>query len=257
MIERTRLRALLENRFDRYNREEFIDDDPVSIPHRYTKKQDIEISGLLAATLAWGQRKTILAKSGQLMDLFDNAPYDFIRHHKSRDLKRLRHFTHRTFKPDDLIYFVTFLRHHFQTNDSLEACFAPQPGESNVGASLSRFRDYFFSLPNLRDRTKKHVATPSKGSTCKRLNMYLRWMVRADGRGVDFGLWRSIEPSQLVCPVDVHVGRVARALGLIERKQTDWLAAVELTDRLKELDPADPVRFDFALFGLGVIEGEL
>ncbi|HEY8510906.1 MAG TPA: TIGR02757 family protein [Cyclobacteriaceae bacterium] len=244
------LKAYLDELADRFNRPQFIDNDPVSIPHAFSHKQDIEIAGLFAAVLAWGQRGTIIKKCNELMDRMDRAPYAFIRDHGESDLRRLVGFRHRTFNDTDLLYFVAFLHWYYNHHESLETVFE---GES-IETGLDRFHTMFFSLDGCPTRTRKHISTPAKKSTCKRLNMYLRWMVRRDDRGVDFGLWRNISPASLICPCDVHVDRVARKLGLIKRKQTDWQTALELTNRLKQFDPDDPVRYDFALFGLGVVE---
>ncbi|RYG23252.1 MAG: TIGR02757 family protein, partial [Chitinophagaceae bacterium] len=184
----------------------------------------------------------------------DNSPYEFILNHKAPDLKPFMHFAHRTFNAIDLLYFIHFLQYHYQQHDSLEAAFAPTryKGE-HVEQALIRFHNYFFSIEH-PDRTRKHIATPARKSACKRLNMYLRWMVRKDKNGVDFGIWKKIKPPQLIIPIDVHVARVARHFNLLERPATDWLAAVELTERLKEFDKTDPAKYDFALFGLGVLE---
>ena len=226
----------------------------------FSQKQDIEIMGFWAATLAWGQRVTIIKKCKELITLMDGAPYDFIINHEEPDLKKLLKFKHRTFNDVDTLYFIAFFRQHYERFESLEDAFMPTPPgplkgeERSVEAYLNHFRSYFFSLPDFPHRTKKHVSSPSQKSTCKRLNMFLRWMVRSDDRGVDFGIWKKIPPSQLICPLDVHVARVARRFGLMTRTQTDWQAALELTDYLITLDAADPVKYDFALFGLGVME---
>lgn len=249
-IKQSELKAFLDEKSDYYNRPSFIENDPVSVPHQFTLKQDIEIAGFFAAVLAWGQRITIIKKCNELMDRMDREPYAFVAGHRTSDLKRLIGFKHRTFNDTDLLYFVSFMRWYFKRHESLEAIFT---GDS-VEEGLIRFHELFFSLPNHPERTRKHISTPVNKSTCKRLNMFLRWMVRSDDRGVDFGLWRSVSPSRLICPCDVHVDRVARRLGLIERKQTDWETAVELTMKLRKFDPFDPVRYDFALFGLGVME---
>lgn len=242
----------LNEKADLYNQPSFIKNDPVSIPHLFTQKQDIEIAGFFAATFAWGNRTTIIQKSKELLARMDNAPYDFCINHKVTDLKKLIGFKHRTFNDTDLLYFVSFLKHHYQKHKSLEIAF------TNKGKTIEQilvgFYRYFFSMEHVPERTKKHVATPQKGSTCKRLNMFLRWMVRKDKKGVDFGIWKNISSSQLICPIDVHVARVARNLGILKRKQTDWLAAVELTDYLRTLDKSDPAKYDFALFGLGAME---
>lgn len=242
------IRAFLDRKVDEYNRPAFITDDPISIPRGFTSRQDIEISGFFAAIFSWGNRTTIINKTRQLMQLMDNAPHQFILQHEEKDLSRLLDFRHRTFNATDLLYFITFFRHHYTHHPSLEDAFLHTPDH------LSGFYDYFFSLDDAPPRTYKHIATPRKNSSCKRLNMYLRWMVRRDDRGVDFGLWKKISPSRLICPLDVHVARVARRFGLMTRTQTDWQAALELTDYLITLDAADPVKYDFALFGLGVVE---
>jgi len=248
------IKAFLDSKVVQYNHPGFIKNDPVSIPHLFTKKQDIEIMGLWAAVLAWGQRVTIINKCHELIKLMDGAPYDFITNHKETDLKKLLKFKHRTFNDVDTLYFISFFRYHYSNNDSLESAFIPVDGNYSPFRGLGGFRDYFFSLPDYPNRTKKHISSPSQKSTCKRLNMFLRWMVRKDDSGVDFGIWSHIKPSELICPCDLHVDRVARKLNLITRKQTDWQTAIELTQRLREFDPADPVKYDFALFGLGIEE---
>lgn len=279
------LKDFLDVKVEQYNRSSFIKNDPVCIPHGFSKPQDIEIAAFFAAILAWGQRKTIINKCNELFARMDNDPYQFMLHHGDDDLKALLGFKHRTFNDTDLLYFVAFFKYHYLQSDSLETAFLPpqhhfQPDYlgvhqsfenanytssacmlSEIAAqkplieqSLNYFRSYFFSLPDFPRRTIKHVSSPLQKSTCKRLNMFLRWMVRNDNKGVDFGIWKTIRPADLICPCDVHVDRVARRLGLIERKQTDWRTAVELTEKLRELDPVDPVKYDFALFGLGVEE---
>lgn len=248
------LKAFLDAKVTQYNRPDFIKNDPVSIPHQFSKKQDIEIMGFWAATLAWGQRVTIINKCKELIALMDGAPYDFIINHEEPDLKKLLHFKHRTFNDIDTLYFIAFFRHHYQRFDSLESAFIPLDGNYSPFRGLGGFRDYFFSLPDFPHRTKKHVSAPSQKSTCKRLNMFLRWMVRKDNNGVDFGIWNRIKPADLIMPCDLHVDRVARNLKLITRKQTDWQTAVELTEKLREFEPFDPVKYDFALFGLGIEE---
>ncbi|HTK22121.1 MAG TPA: TIGR02757 family protein [Mucilaginibacter sp.] len=248
------IKAFLDSKVAQYNRPDFIKNDPISIPHLFTRKQDIEIMGFWAATLAWGQRITIINKCKELISLMDGAPYDFIINHEEPDLKKLLHFKHRTFNDVDTLYFISFFRHHYSNYDSLENAFIPPDGGNAVEDCLNYFREYFFSLPDYPHRTKKHVSSPSQKSTCKRLNMFLRWMVRKDNCGVDFGIWNKIKPSDLIMPCDLHVDRVARKLKLIDRKQTDWQTAIELTARLQEFDPQDPVKYDFALFGLGIEE---
>lgn len=245
----------LEHKVELYNQPNFIENDPISIPHAFSGIQDIEISGLFAAVLAWGQRVTIIRKCRELMAMMDNAPYDFVLNHKPRDLRRFVDFRHRTFNPTDTLYFIHFLRHHYLRHNSLLDAFNIREDDENIGPGLVRFQHNFFSLPDAPARTRKHIPTPERKSTCKRLSMYLRWMVRNDGKGVDFGLWKNVRMDQLICPCDLHVDRVARMLKLIKRKQTDWQTAVELTQNLKRLDPMDPVRYDFALFSLGIEEG--
>ena len=285
------LKAFLDAKVEQYNRPEFIKNDPIAIPHQFSVPQDIEIMGFFASVLAWGQRKTIINKCIELIDRMDGAPYDFIINHQESDLQNLLEFKHRTFNDTDLLYFINFLEHHYNEYDSLEDAFLPsvtglkkskvfrdefkekssfvfpdllasetclasnlQNTSPDAEFILNHFRTYFFSLPDFPERTKKHISSPMQKSTCKRLNMFLRWMVRKDKAGVDFGLWERIAPSVLICPCDVHVERVARKLNLISRKQTDWQTAIELTERLREFDSEDPVKYDFALFGLGIEE---
>lgn len=249
------IRDFLEAQVEIYNCPEFIENDPVSIPHAYTRREDIEISGLVAATLAWGQRTTIIAKCRAFFDMMDNQPYDFIMNHSENDLKPFEHFKHRTFNATDALYYIYFLKHVYSHYNSLEELFSAGVAASDhIGAGLQRFRQEFTSLDVFPQRSGKHVSSPDSKSACKRLCMYLRWMVRKDTCGVDFGIWLTINPSKLVCPCDVHVDRVARKLGLIQRKQLDWQTALELTNYLKKLDPTDPVKYDFALFGLGLSE---
>lgn len=249
------LKSFLDRKVEQYNQPFFIKDDPIAIPNLFSRKQDIEIAGFFAAIFAWGQRVTIINKCKELLLLMDNAPYQFILQHEEKDLKKLQHFKHRTFQAADLFYFIDFLQQHYSRNKSLENAFAGgiNNKDVNVENGLNRFRKYFFSFPHEK-RTEKHIASPETGSSCKRLNMFLRWMVRSDNRGVDFGIWKNISPSQLICPLDVHVARVARSLGILKRKQNDWQAAIELTEYLRTLDKHDPVKYDFALFGLGVME---
>jgi uncharacterized protein (TIGR02757 family) len=249
------LKIFLDELVDRYNRPAFIAEDPISIPHLFSKLQDIEISGLFAAVLAWGQRKTIIRKCRELMAMMDDAPYEFVQQHRPADLRPLESFCHRTFNGVDTLYFVRFLQQHYSRHASLESAFSQglRATAATTEEALVYFHRQFFSLEDAPQRTRKHIATPERKSACKRLNMYLRWMVRRDDRGVDFGLWQSIRPAQLVCPCDVHVDRMARELGLLQRRQTDWQAALQLTEHLRRFDPEDPVKYDFALFGLGVI----
>lgn len=246
------LKSFLDEKSDYYNRPDFILNDPISIPHLFTKKQDIEIAGLLAAILAWGQRLTIINNCRKLLHWMDHDPHRFILHHSENDLKPFLNFVHRTFNATDALYLIAFLKVYYNQHHSLEDAFAVPAAEPTIELGLIRFHDLVFSLPDYPTRTKKHIATPLRKSACKRLNMYLRWMVRSDSHGVDFGIWKKINPAQLVCPCDVHVERVARQLKLIRRKSLDWQTALELTGNLKEFDPADPVKYDFALFGLGL-----
>jgi uncharacterized protein (TIGR02757 family) len=256
------LKDFLDTKVQHYNQPWFIEKDPVSVPHLFSRRQDIEIAAFFASIFAWGGRTTIIQKSKELMQLMDMAPYDFVRSHEEKDLKKLLAFKHRTFNTTDLLYFIHLLKHHFTNNDSLESAFAtddenaPESLHSNekVERCLTRFYYYFFSLEDAPERTRKHIASPAKNSSCKRLNMFLRWMVRKDQAGVDFGIWNSISPAELICPLDLHVARVATRFNLLTRKQPDWLAALELTSHLRDLDKDDPVKYDFALFGLGVME---
>ena len=249
-----RLKNLLDEKVRLYNQPSFIERDPISIPHQFTKKQDIEISGLFAAVLAWGNRTTIINNCNKLMIWMDHAPHDFILNHKDPELKPFMHFSHRTFNASDLLYFLSFLQYHYRQHDSLEQAFTPgKYTDETVERALIHFHNYFFSVEH-PERTRKHIATPARKSACKRINMYLRWMVRKDGHGVDFGIWKKIKMSQLVCPLDVHVGRVAQRLGLIENEKANWQNALHLTDQLRQLNPQDPAVYDYALFGLGMAE---
>lgn len=253
------IKEFLDGKVRTFNRPAFIDNDPICIPHLFSGRQDIEIMGFFAAILAWGQRKTIINKCNELIHRFDGAPAQFIREHSDLDLKNLLGFKHRTFNDTDLLYFVAFLRMHYQKFDSLEDAFligSQYAEDFNIERSLNEFKAYFFSLPDHPIRTKKHISSPLQKSSCKRLNMFLRWMVRTDGCGVDFGIWNRISPSNLICPCDVHVERVARRFGLITADKINWKTALELTASLKTFDPLDPVKYDFALFGIGV-EGEV
>lgn len=254
-LTRAELKVLLDDRVDRYNKAEFIDMDPVSIPHKYSLRQDIEITAFWTAMLAWGQRVTIINKSNELFGLMDGAPHDFIINHEEKDRARFENFKHRTFNYTDTLYFLEFLQQHYQQHDSLEDAFLVDGRCNSLRESLTYFEEYFFSLPDAPHRTRKHIASPARKSTCKRLCMYLRWMIRNDEKGVDFGLWKKIGTHQLMMPLDVHVDRVARSLGLLKRKQNDWETVEELTKNLRKFDKEDPVKYDFALFGMGV-EGE-
>ncbi len=246
---------LLETKTKQYNKSFFIEDDPISIPHQFSKIQDIEISGFIAATLAWGQRITILNNCKKLMQIMDYAPHDFILNHSPTNLQRFEGFVHRTFNYDDLVFLLTALQNIYKENESMEALFLSPAKEKNVKVGLHNFRTAMLQTEHLQ-RSEKHISDPLKNSACKRLNMFLRWMVRKDANGVDFGIWQQLKPSQLSCPLDVHTGNVARALGLLKRKQNDWKTVEELDAALRKFDKNDPVKYDFALFGIGVYEGK-
>ena len=254
MLKKTELKEFLEEKVEKYNRLDFIEHDPISIPHRFTSKEDIEISGFLAATIAWGNRTMILRNANRMMAYMDDSPYDFILHHSESDLERISTVIHRTFNAADFIYFIKALKHIYKTQNGLEGVFNQYRTEDSLQSAIHQFRIKFFELPH-NTRTMKHISDPFKGSAAKKLNMYLRWMIRKDNRGVDFGLWKSISPSILSCPLDVHSGNVARKFGLLTRKQNDSKAVSELDANLRKMDSEDPVKYDFALFGLGVFEG--
>jgi uncharacterized protein (TIGR02757 family) len=250
-----KIKPLLDEKVRLYNQPSFIDKDPVIIPHSFSKLQDVEIAGLFAAVLAWGNRTSIINNCRKLMGWMDNAPHDFILNHKDTDLKGFLTFAHRTFNATDLLYFIYFLQYHYQEHGSLEDAFVPEKKykEGTVEQALMHFHNYFFSIEH-PDRTRKHISTPARKSACKRLNMYLRWMVRRDKKGVDFGLWKKISPRQLVCPLDVHVARVAERLELLPNNNSNWQNALHLTYQLREMNPDDPAVYDYALFGLGIEE---
>jgi len=245
------LKALLDEKADTYNRTSFIETDPISVPHRFVHPFDIEIAAFLAATIAWGQRVTLIRNANWLLDRMDQAPADFIRNLQEQDLKPFQKFVHRTFNGEDCLNFLRALNRISHDYKSLEHLFKSDNGD--VKSGIIQFRSIFLA-DEIVSRTAKHVSDPAKNSAAKRLNMFLRWMVRKDVRKVDFGLWTVFNPSQLICPLDVHSGGVARKLGLLQRKQDDWQAAEELTAALSRFDPVDPVKYDFALFGLGVFE---
>ena len=248
------LKIFLDKKVDEYDQPFFITADPICIPHSFSKKQDIEIAGFFAAIFAWGNRTTIINKSRLLMQLMDNAPHDFCLNHTDEDLKKLLTFKHRTFNPTDLLYFIEFFQQHYKKYDSLEIAFSKwmKKNDSTIENALNGFYDYFFSLPDVPKRTMKHIASPNKKASCKRLCMYLRWMVR--NGAVDFGIWKNIKPSQLIIPLDLHVSRVAKRFHLLQRNQSDWMAALELTESMRQFDDKDPAKYDFALFALGVLE---
>lgn len=248
-------KQLLDKLYVKYALPDFIEDDPISIPHAFSQKQDIEIAGFFAAIFAWGNRKTIINKAKELMSRMDNSPYDFIVNHQEQELKALESFVHRTFQATDLYYFIHRLQLFYQENDSLEFQFAQHLSDQDktIENALRGFYHSFFT-GEYPARTTKHIATPDKNSTCKRLCMFLRWMVRKDD--VDFGLWKKLSPAQLMIPYDVHVSRIAHKLKLVHRKQTDWKTVMELTNQLRTYSKTDPVKYDFALFGASV-SGEL
>ena len=252
-MKKTELKEFLDAKVIQYNHPEFLESDPIQIPHLFTLKEDIEISAFLTATIAWGNRKSIISNAHKMMELMDHAPYDFIQNHQEDDLDKLQNFVHRTFNGVDLVYFVKSLKNIYQYRGGLEGVFTSNIHKKSIQPAISKFKEVFFEIPHPK-RTTKHISDPIKGSAAKRINMYLRWMVRDNTTGVDFGLWKDIPTSILSCPLDVHSGNVARKLGLLKRKQNDAKALVELDQSLRKLDSKDPVKYDFALFGLGVFE---
>lgn len=253
-MDRLELKAFLDEKVIQYNHIKFIESDPIQIPHLFSNKEDIEIIGFLVATIAWGNRKSIIKNGHRLVSIMGNSPYDFvINYNPSRDSKHLEGFVHRTFNQNDLQYFIKALQYIYQQHQGLESIFNTHKTNNSLQEAIHHFKILFFSLPHLQ-RTQKHVSDPLKNSAAKRINMFLRWMIRQDQTGVDFGIWKSISPSLLSCPLDVHSGNVARKLGLLLRKQNDAKALLELDTSLRKLDPKDPVKYDFALFGLGVFE---
>ncbi|MBP6180450.1 TIGR02757 family protein [Flavobacterium sp.] len=248
------LKSFLDEKVVQYNTLNFIESDPVQIPHLFSQKEDIEIAGFLSATIAWGNRKMIIKNSHKMMDLMGNAPYDFVMSHTENDLERLETFVHRTFNGQDFASFIRSLKNIYQNHNGLESVYAKNQELATMQKSISEFKKTFFEIPH-QYRTQKHISDPLNNSAAKRINMFLRWMVRQDNKGVDLGIWKSISPASLSCPLDVHSGNVARKLGLLTRKQNDGKALVELDKKLREFDLNDPVKYDFALFGLGVFEG--
>lgn len=240
---------LLEAKYFQYHRIDFVENDPISIPHLFSKKEDIEIAAFLASIIAWGQRITVIRNAKKILSIMDNSPYDFIVNHQPSDLERAVGFVHRTFNADDLTTFFSALQNLYQQHNGLEGAFSIKQME--MGERISNFKRLFFSIEHLK-RSQKHLADPMKGSTAKRINMFLRWMVRKSKTGVDFGIWKQLDPKDLMIPLDVHTGNVGRELGLLTRKQNDWKAVVELTESLKKFDSSDPTKYDFALFGMGV-----
>lgn len=247
------LKAFLDAKAEQYEHPRFLEQDPIQVPHQFTRKEDIEISGFLTATIAWGNRKSIIANAFAMMELMDNAPFDFVQHHQPSDLDRFEHFVHRTFNAVDLRYFIKGLKNVYTCHGGLEKVFHTHQDGSSLQPAISALKKLFFELPH-PPRTRKHVSDPNTGSAAKRINMFLRWMVRPADKGVDFNLWKTLSPSQLSCPLDVHSGNVARKLKLLQRKQNDARALIELDTTLRKLDAKDPVKYDFALFGLGVFE---
>lgn len=247
------LKSFLDEKVELYNRPNFIESDPIQIPHRYTLKEDKEIAGFLAATIAWGNRKIIIQNSIKMMDLLGNSPYDFILNHNENDLENLEKFVHRTFNGQDFTYYIKSLKNIYLNHGGLENIFTKHQESDSLQCAITEFKKIFFELDH-SIRTEKHVSDPSKNSSSKRINMWLRWNCRQDSKGVDLGIWKNISPAKLSCPLDVHSGNVARKLGLLTRTQNDGKALAELDSNLRLLDPKDPVKYDFALFGLGVFE---
>lgn len=247
------LKEFLDAKVLEYNNPKFLEGDPLQIPHLFSQKEDIEISAFLTSSIAWGNRKSIIKNATKLMAFMGNAPFDFVMNHSEDDLEALSPFVHRTFNGIDLAYFVTSLQNIYKNHGGLETVFTKYQTKDSMQPAISRFKEVFFELPH-QNRTQKHVSDPNKGSAAKRINMCLRWMVRENATGVDFGLWKDIDPAKLSCPLDVHSGNVARKLKLLKRKQNDAKALLELDKSLRKLDSTDPVKYDFALFGLGVFE---
>ncbi len=247
------LKNFLEEKVDKYNHRVFIESDPIFVPHQYHLKEDIEISGFLTAIIAWGKREMIIRNALHLMEIMGNSPYYFILNHTPNDLKPLDYFVHRTFNGEDARYFMKALRHIYINHGGLEKIFARHASQNSLQPAISEFRKEFFSVAP-PGRTAKHISDPARGSVAKRINMFLRWMVRNDSRGVDLGLWKTVSPASLSCPIDIHSGNVARKLGLITRKQNDSRTLDELDASLRMMDAHDPVKYDFALFGLGIFE---
>jgi len=252
-LNKTELKQFLDEKVIQYNNPKFIESDPIQIPHRYVLKEDIEIAGFLTATIAWGNRKMIIKNAHKMMELMGNSPYDFVMNHKEHHLDNLDGFVHRTFNSADLTYFIKALKHIYTNHNGLETIFKVNATKNSLQPAIHELKKIFFEIPHLQ-RTTKHISDPLKGSAAKRLNMWLRWLIRADNCGVDFGIWKNLSPSLLSCPLDVHSGNVARKLGLLTRKQNDAKALVELDTSLRKMDTHDPAKYDFALFGLGVFE---
>lgn len=250
------LQNFLNEKAALYESERFIGTDPIQIPHRFSQKEDIEIIGFLTATIAWGNRKSIIKNANKLCELLDNSPFDFIMNHKEDDLIPIQNFVHRTFNGTDLITFIRGLKHIYKNHKGIEAVFNRYAEKGSLQPAIHHFKQHFFEIEH-QNRTLKHISDPLKKSAAKRINMYLRWMVRPSNAGVDFGIWKTVNPAQLSCPLDVHSGRVARQLGILKRSQNDAQAVAELDAYLRKLDPTDPVKYDFALFGLSAFEKDL
>ena len=248
-----KLKELLDIKSEEYNNTSFIENDPIQIPHEFKTKEDIEISGFLTATIAWGNRKSIINSSKRMMELLENDPYNFIINHSDNDLKSLLGFVHRTFNGYDFIQFVKSLKNIYCNHGGLEMVFFNHMKDNSLHNSIHQLKNIFFEIEHLK-RTRKHVSDPFMGSAAKRINMFLRWMVRKDNKGVDFGIWNSINQKNLSCPLDVHSGNIARKLGILKRKQNDHKAVLELDNSLRKYDESDPVKYDFALFGMGANE---
>lgn len=252
-LNKAELKEFLDEMVDKYNTIDFIEKDPIQIPHLYTIKEDIEIAGFLSASIAWGNRTMIISNSKKMMKLLGNSPFDFVMSHKKNDLERLNDFVHRTFNGQDFKVFVRGLKNIYTQHNGLESIFVKHQEADSMQKSISEFKKIFFDIEH-STRTEKHIADPLNGSAGKRINMWLRWNCRQDNKGVDLGIWKNIAPSKLSCPLDVHSGNVARKLGLLGRNQNDSKAVAELDANLRLLDKNDPVKYDFALFGLGVFE---
>lgn len=252
-MNRKELKAFLDAKTLQYQRPDFLSSDPIQIPHRFQDQSDIEIAAFLTATIAWGNRLSIIRSANKMMEIMDEAPYDFVTSASEEELNKSAQFVHRTFNGIDFTTFVKGLRHLYKNYGGMEPLFTQYAIGDDLQEAITKVRSHFFEIPHLK-RSEKHFSDPGRGSAAKRLNMFLRWMVRPSDSGVDFGLWNQISPAQLSCPLDVHSGKVARALGLLTRKQNDSRAVQELDSALRALDPEDPVKYDFALFGLGVFE---
>jgi uncharacterized protein (TIGR02757 family) len=246
------LKDFLEYKVKEFNTSSFIPDDPVSLIHRFHRKEDIEIVGFLVATIAWGNRKAIIKSGEKLLSIMGESPYEFVLNYEGQT-KDSKLFVHRTFNAIDLDYFFKSLRNIYE-NEGLENAFNKHPTIEGATGRIIQFRKRFFSLPHEK-RTEKHVSDPERGAAAKRLQMMLRWFCRNDGNGVDVGIWKSISTAELNVPLDVHTANISRKLGLITRKQNDLKTLEELMGHLRKFDPIDPSKYDYALFGLGAIEG--